>query len=298
MTLQNSPLQHASLVEFEASTASLEGLHQISLGRAPLAILSQIKVGRPMVVFFSAAVPAKVDKVLPWFTGTGVMEDLAVSKVSVCDPTLYLSPRLRLAWYAGAKGLDVQKSVTRALTKLIAIAKPSKVLMVGGSGGGFAAMYYSSQVPGSLATAWNPQTNIFAYSEIAVLRYLEAAWNIKTVAQGEEALRGVVTTDLFSLYEPGTQTNFALYLQNESDAHVTEHLEPLLGRLGIPLTAAGQVTDGLYLERARFGEGHAAPPRHYLKTLLSNLLSDPRDWSEVFRGGLLPGLIPSRPDHP
>lgn len=103
-----------------------------------------------MVFSFHGNTPRNPDLKLPVFTGL--------------NPTLYLDPDLKLAWYAGSSGWDLQSLLKCVLRKIATVARSNDLIFLGGSGGGFASLYCAASFPGSLALVWNPQTDIGAYS--------------------------------------------------------------------------------------------------------------------------------------
>lgn len=116
-----------------------------------------------MVFSFHGNTPRNPD-LKPVFTGLNVTRELDASFVALSDPTLYLDPDLKLAWYAGSSGWDLQSLLKCVLRKIATVARSNDLIFFGGSGGGFASLYCAASFPGSLALVWNPQTDIGAYS--------------------------------------------------------------------------------------------------------------------------------------
>ena len=69
------------------------------------------------LVFFSAAVSAKVEKKLPWFAGAALLSSVDVTKVFISDPTLYLAKDINLAWYIGAQDIEAQSAIVKPAKK-------------------------------------------------------------------------------------------------------------------------------------------------------------------------------------
>lgn len=235
---------------------------------------------------------------LPSFSGYNLLEQIDASYVCVNDPTLYLSESLNLAWYLGAKEVPAQSIIVRALQKIIDQEKPKRIIFVGGSGGGFAAMYYASFFPGSLALPWNPQTDIFNFTPESVSAYLKCAWDFDgTTEQARLLLKDTLDTDLFGRFNQPGVLNYLLYLQNSSDYHHIEfHLKPFLANLNIRnpkrlITNGGAFGDSGFIKILDNGRGHIAPPFGYLVTLLRSLTQTPYDWPELFSNGNIESLI-------
>src|SRR5699024_5115261 len=100
-------------------------------------------------------------------------------------------------------------------------------IFFGGSGGGFAALYFASFFAGSLALVFNPQTDIAQYSAKAVRDFALKAFDLS--AEEQDPLHGLpasVVTDLCTHYRE-SRPNYIAYMQNMADAeHVEKHLRP------------------------------------------------------------------------
>lgn len=266
-------------------------IHTIWYGKTAIDILPEIVPGRPLVVFFSAAVPNREAVMAPVFTGMGVTAGCSASQLFLSDPSLCLSESLGLAWYAGYQGVRLQDDLSRVIAKVACDAGATKVAFVGGSGGGFAALCYSARFPESLAIPWNPQTDIFAYGRAAVDPYIRPAWGTGDYNAAKAAMSGVAAYDVFDLYANG-HDNYVLYLQNKTDGHVRGHLCPLLTKMGVSEPRTGFVTERFYLEMGDFGQGHAAPSKEYLNTLFRNLFASAAPWAEQFSTEALVSAMP------
>ncbi|PJX24124.1 hypothetical protein CAP48_11510 [Advenella sp. S44] len=281
--------------------------------RKRLNFFLKLKHVKPLVSFFNTAyrkiIPLQLetsdsqpgrslDSRLPSFSGYNLVEQIDASYICVNDPTLYLSESLNLAWYLGSKELPVQSIIVRTLQKIISQENPSRVIFVGGSGGGFAAMYYASFFPGSLALPWNPQTDIFNFIPESVSAYLYSAWGFEgTMEDARTLLKGTVDTDLFKRYQASGVANYLLYLQNASDYHhIESHLKPFLANLNIRdskklIANGGFFGDTQFLKILDNGRGHIAPPFGYLVTLLKSLTQSPYDWPELFLNRNIEDLV-------
>lgn len=192
------------------------------------------------------------------------------------DPTLALSEDVTLAWYAGADGLPLQQTLPLVFRHIIERLEPSSVWFFGGSGGGFASLYYASKVPNSAALVWNPQTDILEYNPNHVLKYAQTAFGCGSYQEARAVLSERVETQL----NPSCKV---IYLQNSTDWHVKRHLEPLFERMGLPPRSdvfSGLVRDGFYLHMGAWGMGHAAPPKPALTFILRALLPATEDLFE------------------
>ncbi|RZT94251.1 hypothetical protein EV681_2669 [Advenella incenata] len=286
--------------------------------------LLKIMDNRPLIVFFNAAFTGAQKQNgtnqnptadssasnsirkglrLPSFSGYNLLEQVDASYVCINDPSLYLSDKLNLAWYLGANDIHAQTVIVQVLKKIIDQLKPSRLIFVGGSGGGYAAMYYSSFFSESLALPWNPQTDIFKFIPDSVTTYLRHAWNFDgSIEEGKDYLQGIIETDLFSRYtkENPSSSNYLIYLQNASDHHhIDAHLKPFLSNLGISqpteLTrVGGDFSPRRHLKIMNTGSGHAAPSFASLVETLNNLATTDLTWHEMFASNKINEIISIR----
>ncbi|KEO61179.1 hypothetical protein DT23_10625 [Thioclava indica] len=146
-------------------------------------------------------------------------------QLQLADPSLRLSETLTMSWYAGDHLFDAQRLIAEFCKAAAKALGASKVIYFGTSGGGFAALYYSSQHPDSLALVGNPQTDIRKYYQRRVNTYLETCWpDLASI----EDLKGQIATNVCDLYAQSI-SNSVIYLQNSTDAfHLFGHMAPFL----------------------------------------------------------------------
>lgn len=277
---------HDGVKNFKLNSSNANGIHTIVEGGLPIDIKIKLRRGCPLVIFLNGAQQRDESKKLPVFAGFGVLPPANISHVSINDPSLYVSPTLRLAWYGGSKDLPLQLIMPKIINLIIKIAAPSKIIFSGGSGGGFASLYYSRLVSGSLAVIWNPQTNILKYQESHVAHYSLVAFGIADMKTAKLELPNIIDVDLGELYKGGSD-NYILYMQNSSDSHVVKHCKPFLEKIGHELgdeVVSRRVNSRLYLHMDTWGEGHVQPPKYFLKALLKKLLDSECNWGQLIDG--------------
>lgn len=141
----------------------------------------------------------------PFFAGLP-----ALWQLSVADPTMERFDTLAAGWYLGWKGEPLWESLGRAIRDKAAEIGAGRVLYVGGSSGGFAALLLSHLHPGSIALLRNPQVDMLrhVYGR-ASATYLRRAWDGVPEEYG-------VPADLTELYARGME-NRVIYLQSPGD---------------------------------------------------------------------------------
>lgn len=225
----NAPAQPISLDTFLASLRdrSAKGVSTIALDGGELPVWVNLQESSSLVFSFSGAV-ARDRFPLPRFTATSLYEYVPASVIALADPSLPQSDELTLAWYAGHQGFELQKILPEMMKQMADSLGVSRIAFVGSSGGGFAALYYSWHLPGSVAVVSNPQTNLGTYIRAHRRRYAAACW--PELAK-DAPLDPVIVSDLCALYAKGSE-NTVIYLQVNSDFfHVKWHFAPFVATL-------------------------------------------------------------------
>lgn len=261
------------------------GIHRISLDAGPSLDLlvegiEKLQGWERIPVFFNGAVAQRPTKKGPFFSGRGLASGGNYGFAAFSDPSTSLDVSLGLAWYAGNHRSDLEDPILQSL-KSIKRLFGKDLLLIGGSGGGFAAIRFASLLGDSAAAmVWNPQSDILNYNEDAVKNYLSAAFpdgatqfvNSSTWrAQAEAFLEAKnVRHELFSL--PNRPKNLVV-LQNASDWHVSAHLAPLARAWGLSETGYGVHSDGrgVFVLVSNYGDGHASPPVGSLQMAIESM---------------------------
>lgn len=278
-------IEYESVDEFFGADVAPNALLSISMNNVLLELNVDLKKDAPLVVFFNGATERTSELKLPIFSGMRVLPEGEVSRVYVNDPSHYLDKELTLGWYAGSSEAPLQGVFADVIKKIAGEYSSRSVIFVGGSGGGYAALYYSKKISGSLALVWNPQTNILNYWPRHVSNYAKAAFGIEGINAAKEELGDRIDLDLCSIYEGGSVDNYVIYLQNVNDWHVEKHCLPFFAamkkNLQLPLQSE-RCAENIFLCAGNWGEGHAAPSPMFLKSLIGDLVEKSDGWKTLF----------------
>ncbi|WPF81714.1 DUF6270 domain-containing protein [Sanguibacter sp. 4.1] len=290
----------------EASESLRDGIHVVGIVGGPsvhLLLKGQPLEGRAATVpvFFSAAVVARDQKKGPFFSGRAITNRMAIPWISLSDPTLDLDGGIDLGWYTGKSGTGTQPAITRILQNL-AFRSGSELVLVGGSGGGFAALQYAGALGSSVsAFVWNPQTSILAYAPETVARYLAAVLD-DTVADAFRAgqldevasalANGGIDTSLGD--DPDRAPRRVFYLQNGTDWHLRSHAVPYIESNSLEHRGRGYYTNahGHSLLISDFGVGHATPPDDIIVAVLEALLNPRSSTRSIYNSLSDSGVLP------
>ena len=162
--------------------------------------------------------------------------------------------------------------MTRILEHVFFSLGVSRVVFFGGSGGGFASLFYASRFENSLALPFNPQTNIARYMDNAVRDFASRSFALEA-PKGERLknLPSSVTSNVCALYQV-PKPPMVGYMQNMNDEiHIRDHLMPFLRQT--------HADNRVMLLAERWGAGHTPPPKPLLTNVL-DVVSTAESWEE------------------
>lgn len=251
---------HGSLEIFQEKEELLPGIHTIWHNNLPIDLqFSPIKDSNTLVVVLHGAADQGVQ--LPWLSGVGITKDLSVSRLFISDPSLYLDENLRLGWFSGNRFQpNLQEDLIGIFKKFVDASKSKKIIFLGGSGGGFASLFFSNYIKNSTALVFNPQTIIKNYPKIAVDSWLNLAWEKEDLSE----VKKECIIDLTELYKNSNNENNIIYLQNSTDNHVHLHAQPFIENYS---------GNNLYYLEDNWGDGHVPPPKETIRYFLEMAIS-------------------------
>jgi hypothetical protein len=251
------------------STQRIEkGIHSINVNGHIIDFLCQKIPSDNLLVVFGGAARRGPETTPPFFSGIGISANLKCSVMAINDPSFYLDREIRIAWYAGSKNLPLQ-SILPAIIDKVASECASRIIMTGGSGGGFASLYYATKAAQpSIAVVYNPQTNIRKYHRGHVQDFAKVCFDWRE-GNVESALSDI-TFDLVKLYSEKKAP--VIYLQNSADYfHIENHAKSFLRVYELDWTGTDQSTEGFYLHVGDWGSKHARPPKELLTSIVRHL---------------------------
>lgn len=258
--------EFASLDEFLELDELASGKLRVNHQGLPIDMDARVVTGAPLVVMLHGRKSPQLQ--LPYLSGAGITAHLPVSRLSISDPSLYLDPECLIAWFAGNHlQPKLQQDLTAIITKVQEVTRAPRVVFVGGSGGGFASLYFAHAIPGARAVVWNPQTDIFQYYGGFWKQYVDSCWN-----GDRNSIPASACTSVVDLYRSGVPADSTvLYLQQTSDTHhVDSHLAPFL--------EATKDCAGLLCKLQDWSEGHVPPPKEVIsESLLCAALPEVRE---------------------
>lgn len=236
--------------------------------------------GEAVFVFFHGAVGGRSTLAPPFFSGLGIQKKIGSGPlVAFSDPVVESDPACALGWFAGSATTDVAHWSAEIVHQLLG-SDPRNTWLVGGSGGGYAALNIGHRLGREASVlAWNPQTIVANYSAGPVRKYLQAAFPLLAPDLRQMPLAKVCRKasrvygrdlELGPVIVRGSTPRQVLVLQNYDDWHVRPHAVPLVRWLGLHQRSAGRFDDGNNAVAwfPEMGHGHVGPDTDRLAALL------------------------------
>lgn len=236
------------------------GIHSAPLNQTSrLYFYFNAKPATTLRIVFHGAVK-RADTRLPRFDRVGSSLSSDDAYLAFADPSIEAGPDLELGWYLGTRDFDPTVSILRVIERAQRQVGASRLLFIGGSGGGHAALRFSAMFPGSGCYVFSPQTIVSQYHQGHVRAYIRTALYDETAPVSRFEKEYGIRQDLVSLYGMGHPRNSVYYFQNTRDPfHIKNHFEPfdnaMRASVRLGRSEPGQYRSALVASR----EGHGAP---------------------------------------
>lgn len=187
------------------------GIHRLRFNGVSVPVKYRRGSNDIMIILFHGALNQHI-RPYPYFPS--FLPDLKnCHQISIADSTLEINEAIKSGWYIGGADMPLQQQLPHLLNKLFDLAGTTKRIYIGGSSGGFAALYNSLLDPGSICIAVNPQTDLNLYNLRSTGNYLKYAWpKINSISEVDHN----IVCDLPKAYSKG-YGNMIIYLQSIGD---------------------------------------------------------------------------------
>jgi len=256
-------------------TGQTTAVHSVPLGGGlSLDFYARLGVSDELVLTFHGAY-RKDNYHYPRFERVRSLENTFPAHIAFADPTLRLDKRQKmlLSWYLGGPGWDPMDDILKVVARAKGRTGDRHVLLIGGSGGGLAALRISAHIPGSLAYVQAPATDIHNCFPTAKKNYFGTVWPGWDMEQLLDAFPERFNMQTF--YRRRRPENFVYYAQSTRDSHyLTTHFEPFRAALGATPTGAEEPRGRRWLalyDGEKEGHGAMTPPE--FKTHLDRALT-------------------------
>lgn len=237
-------------------------IHTVPTGPLMTAFALDPAPGSTLTVLFHGAIDRAKARV-PMFQRWRFQRSLdSGPTMAFSDPTLDLSRSLRLGWYLGTEESDLHPQIAQLIAEGAKALKVNRIVLVGNSGGGFAALHVGAHLPDATVVAISPQTDLSKY----VPRL--AADAIRCAFGAENTKDPTVDTKRTSVMERLESLNAypqVWLVSNSGDKfHIDNHQEPL--GLGYANADFSQKFTTINLD---LGPGHRSPSNEQYHNILA-----------------------------
>lgn len=191
---------------------------------------------------------------MPRYERLRTMPTLGLGPVMfLSDPCLDLDSRMMLSWYVGTEDLDLHRVIAQMIDAYARYKGIEKVLLVGNSGGGFAALQIAAYLEGTRVVSFNPQIQIDRYVPRIAATAHWALFGRETVSDDPV---NAPRMDLIERYRRiGFDQDVVLIQNPGDDMHHTNHFQPFQEAF-----RASSNADRLTSHEPYLGPGHRVPP--------------------------------------
>lgn len=247
---------------FESDPSSLEsGIYQIN-HRLPLMVRWENRSCSNTVVTFTAAASNRL-KTLPVFSGVKATEGLPCNTLMFSDPSMLLDVETTIAWFAGNRYQpDLQEDIARVIRSF---SKDGKIILLGGSGGGYSALVQHSKLENATTLVFNPSTRIEARPIFR--NYLNKMWG----AEEQSVLPSNMILDVTKVFEYPVSGQ-VFYVQNSFDQNfVRNYMWPFAEKM--------HEENEVYFLTPFYAKGHVPLDSDSVHSLLTEIIEHD-SWEE------------------
>ncbi|TQS70208.1 hypothetical protein ERN12_16415 [Rhodobacteraceae bacterium] len=292
--------RYSSFEDFLSTDRFYTGVHTIEDGDNVLDFFYHDASSKDLAVIFHGAVQKqKISELtLPIFSGQNIPLGENVDRLLLSDSTMAVDRRLRLGWFSGTTEYDLAGRIDALLRHVVVCKKYRKVVMLGGSQGGYAALRASHELPGSLAIVWNPQVEIEKFFfKNHLSGFLEYCFGCQSYNEIPVELRDKRRLDLTKVYGSGKRKNSIILMQNIDDPdHLENHAKPLVAAMGYDPNALhlgiNRLDNQTILAIGDWHGGHSLPDRNTLSYFASQVFGASGEIEEALGDSNFEAFLP------
>lgn len=240
----------------------VDGVQTIQVKGRNLDLLIRDRDSDTTLIVFHGALSRR-QRTVPVLSGEGIAETSNVNLIACADPSLELGP-LSCAWFLGDENIGpLRKVLSPLLEHILQELETKRVILFGGSGGGYAAVNFAQDFDDSIALAMNPRLNLAGTPVSTIPEYLSVCHINRPTNSSGTGLSGFYTPNLVDSLNQRQDFDLLL-LQNANDSKfLNRQIKPFIGNLN----------DGsrTWISMVEGPTGHKPLPREVINTAISNI---------------------------
>lgn len=255
--------QEFSTIESLVSSPLKTGLTSLKIDNNWFDFLFEDRKSNTTLVTFTAAVPAKA-KTFPIFSSRHIAEELGVNFLAFADPASGGANSLPTFWHLGTQAIDTTKIIPQIISK-IQFSTKTNLLFFGSSAGGFAALNYGAQFPGSAVLVMNPRISLLNSP-----KRIQSYTPVNFPQSDSLSMIRSLPYDQSKVYnEP--RGNRIFYIQNLQDNNYSRHHYAHFKK-------STQGREDVKFILGNWGSGHVVPPKSVYVDRLRDLVTSAPNW--------------------
>ncbi|MBS7544302.1 hypothetical protein [Ancylobacter oerskovii] len=288
------PFVHNALDDLISMTSLESGVHTVNIQDGFFDFMYRRRKSRALLVFFHGAMRKEVT--FPIFSGLGIGHSLRASRLLFSDMTLHVDRKMRLGWYLGKKNYCYSDDIVSIINWVVKTHGYRRIILVGGSGGGHAALKISRRIAKSIAFVWNPQNDIGKYYWPPVEKVSSVIFDNPDLYSVPDGDRAKFQTCLSDVYRGGSQDNFIVYLQNFSDTmhleqHASSFYQSMVGVERNLEVGSYKMNNKAILIVGDWADGHVGPPRGAMTEILYALVERSANIADMFLNDSVTSIV-------
>ncbi|WP_144984510.1 hypothetical protein [Halomonas sp. C22] len=259
-----------------------EGVHRVTYNNVSFNVCVQGDFFSDFDVFlagFHGAIRNRAKTTPPYFHFRGVAKQIDIPLVSFSDPSLEKNEAINLAWFIGD---EVESKLTSAIASFldyVVSSKNSKVILSGGSGGGFAALNIHSMMRNqdkAYSFVWNPQIKAYDYNSAFSKKYINACYESAFKASPYANIKNGDYHYFKKCLD--SEVNFTdgqksiIFINGYDQNHLRKQIRGILDESSVL-----EFSDSSYKYRDRYiyvgewGYGHVPPPKNVIIKVIKKI---------------------------
>ncbi|MBP5980589.1 MAG: hypothetical protein KA748_10310 [Halomonas sp.] len=259
-----------------------EGVHRINYNGVSFSVYIQGDFFSDFEFFlagFHGAIRNRAKTAPPYFHFRGVAREINIPLISFSDPSLEKSENINLAWFIGCETEGKLTSAIASFLDEVIVYKKSKVILSGGSGGGFAALNVHSMMNEkgkAFSFVWNPQIKAYDYNDAFSKRYIEACYKKEfkssPYTEKKNGWHLFFKNCLDSKVDFSGVQNSIIFINGYDQNHLRKQIRGILDESSVlDFANSSYKYHDKYIYVGEWGYGHIPPPKKTIVKVIKQI---------------------------
>lgn len=201
----------------------------------------------------------------PVFHFRSVAAQAGLGLIAISDPSLNLSSHLNLSWYLWNKRHgNITSAIAKLLDKIIE-RTGKKLILAGGSGGGFAALNIHNHMQRSdhaVSFVWNPRTDVTQYKWPHLKRYYKLCIDESVPRDTKSILKELESRGISYRLAEKNQQRQLIFINGYDHSHLRKHIRRFIK------------SNDRHILVGDWGNGHTPPSKATIISVIRDISHD------------------------